>query len=947
MDISLNCKTKMPPRVCRLLIWITTVFSFVLVGTADRDCDVTFSSRDNKRDRFASPGWPNPYPNNKRCVYKFVGLTTERVKLRFSKFNLQGMSPDCRHDYIDLYIQLTSPNDALLDAELLGRFCGDDMQEDLPQQVISTNNVIVLIFFSDDSKTYEGFQGHYEFIDAGQQVTPGGCNFLINSKERRQGYIVSPTYPGTYPNNLHCTYEFQGIPGERIKLTFNDFSLFHGDDYCPFDYVRIKDGREKTYAEDIGVFCGRYENVTVFSSREFLFVEFVTRSGRVSFDENSLDDIADYKFDRSGFNISFEFSTNFIRFDLRQTKEATHVTGTECDVRIISTGGSIGTVESPGYLKGDFPKNTTCKFYLDGEMNQGNLEKVNVLFKDFAISGSIQNCKEGFLGVTKEGHRKPSVIDEKFCGHLWPPELTSKDPRMILTFDTHGASTARFMLQYKFISDESTPINDFIDTDYAISGQHIGREGECSFLFESKRERSGTFNSPRHPDNYPPNIECVYIFQPESRNEKLLISFDMFQLSSGDHIAEPIIDPHSRKYVMSKKCLNNTDFLELYELNEADLSQNRYVPVSIYCGTKFPAPIIAHREIKFRFKAMKNSSFQGFKARYEFVPKAELQKGCPQEIVTGGKGGTITSPRFPLKYESRTYCEWKITASKPQNRILIQLETFKIEGEMGRDGGEGCKNAVLRVQNGKEMSEICGTFNENEMSKTSITSTGNTEVIQFLTSNAALGFKGFRLTWTELHVSAGPCYGFKCQKTGYCISPDLKCNQLPNCGPGDKSDEICEPQASSRGPKKEKVQVVHIVIGTSISVFFCVVLLVCGVYHRKKFRPRDRHSPETDNVEVRYVAATSGSNTTDRLLTIDKSESNRSSVQTSERTENNRDHVGHNAEVKKVLNEHENGPGDHNSVRQNHNTLPSQEKPSTSTLPRPVTAPKIQKVSIV
>jgi hypothetical protein len=62
--------------------------------------------------------------------------------------------------------------------------------------------------------------------------------------------------------------------------------------------------------------------------------------------------------------------------------------------------------------------------------------------------------------------------------------------------------------------------------------------------------------------------------------------------------------------------------------------------------------------------------------------------GCPQEIVTGGKGGTITSPRFPLKYESRTYCEWKITASKPQNRILIQLETFKIEGEMGRDGGK-------------------------------------------------------------------------------------------------------------------------------------------------------------------------------------------------------------------------------------------------------------------
>lgn len=61
------------------------------------------------------------------------------------------------------------------------------------------------------------------------------------------------------------------------------------------------------------------------------------------------------------------------------------------------------------------------------------------------------SCREGFLGVSREGHKKADVIDEKFCGHLWPPELTSKDPRMILTFDTHGASIARFMLQYKFV----------------------------------------------------------------------------------------------------------------------------------------------------------------------------------------------------------------------------------------------------------------------------------------------------------------------------------------------------------------------------------------------------------------------------------------------------------------------------------------------------------------
>ena len=66
-------------------------------------------------------------------------------------------------------------------------------------------------------------------------------------------------------------------------------------------------------AETIDVFCGRYKDVTVFSSKENLYIKFVTRSGRVSFDAKSLDNNADYKFNRSGFNISYEFSTSFIK----------------------------------------------------------------------------------------------------------------------------------------------------------------------------------------------------------------------------------------------------------------------------------------------------------------------------------------------------------------------------------------------------------------------------------------------------------------------------------------------------------------------------------------------------------------------------------------------------------------------------------------------------------
>ena len=58
-----------------------------------------------------------------------------------------------------------------------------------------------------------------------------------------------------------------------------------------------------------------------------------------------------------------------------------------------------------------------------------------------------------------EGYRQTSNVDEKFCGKLWPPELTSKDPRMILTFDTHNATTARFVASYRFLSGWYTSTN--------------------------------------------------------------------------------------------------------------------------------------------------------------------------------------------------------------------------------------------------------------------------------------------------------------------------------------------------------------------------------------------------------------------------------------------------------------------------------------------------------
>ena len=90
------------------------------------------------------------------------------------------------------------------------------------------------------------------------------------------------------------------------------------------------------------------------------------------------------------------------------------------------------------------------------------------------------------------------------------------------------------------------------------------------------------------------------------------------------------------------RCLN-TDVLELYETNE----QGNEV-VHRFCGKVFPSPIMARREIRIRFKSMKESSHQGFKARFEFLTNAQLNTGKWQQNYKRTKIELVFSISYKL-----------------------------------------------------------------------------------------------------------------------------------------------------------------------------------------------------------------------------------------------------------------------------------------------------------
>ena len=55
------------------------------------------------------------------------------------------------------------------------------------------------------------------------------CTYRITpTSDVKRGEIMSPTYPGTYPKDLSCSYQLIGAENQRIRIEFRDFDLFYG-----------------------------------------------------------------------------------------------------------------------------------------------------------------------------------------------------------------------------------------------------------------------------------------------------------------------------------------------------------------------------------------------------------------------------------------------------------------------------------------------------------------------------------------------------------------------------------------------------------------------------------------------------------------------------------------------------------------------------------------------
>ncbi|XP_064103778.1 cubilin-like isoform X5 [Macrobrachium nipponense] len=790
-------------------------------STKEPKCDRKIVSSENgvTKGEIEAPELVNPEKHGRHCTFTFVAGPGERVRIQFHRFSLRGTPPDgstigvtpaCSHEYLDMYTEIKDPKNVdLLNTPFGGRYCGPIG----PRLRISLYSTIIISFYTDlVNTTSDLFLASYEFINGskyivGDPVPDTLCEFVIHSDFKKNGQFMTPTYPGIYPKNISCYYKFIGRKGQRIRLEFRDFDLFYGGSHCPFDQAKMFDGPDHISSPLIGTYCGQQRNLVIFSTGSTLLLTFTT-----------IDRTADSQ--NRGFMGIFNFSESYVKLDFIGKDDSEHIRGTECDQRILSKKESNGTVYSPNYPFPYLP-NVVCRYFIYGLQDAQNLERVKLQFFDrFDIPAELKdgkNCSDGYLRIYLKGQETENAYDQpddEFCGKTLPKTVVSSGPRLVMVFSSGKYQGGRFKAVYKF------------ETEYMIPGT-ASPDGKCIFTYYSSSRKTGAFNSPRHPSNYPSNTICQYTFQSNPEEQVRLI-FDQFTV-------------HSEKDNVTYGTHCQEDWVEIYNVYKPQGDNMERLRLNgRYCGFSAPGPTESEQDavgLRVMLRTDEENVKSGFLAEYKFIKKQKtVFKDCGCNI-SNAEYGIIHSPHWPQKYDGPDRsggafsCNWFIHV-RPYHKILLWFQFFSVEGNPAE---RGCPAAVVRVwpDLDKVPIELCGEKLTNEaavfISKSSLMR------VSFLTADRAVGSKGFEGIWTEIQdnfLPSGPkCEQFLCSENNFCISKNLRCNGVPNCGVGDNSDE--------KNCVKDTEVNVLMLVGVGLGISSVLLIVMCIWCHRKRVRRRE------------------------------------------------------------------------------------------------------------
>uniref|UniRef100_H2YKV4 CUB domain-containing protein n=1 Tax=Ciona savignyi TaxID=51511 RepID=H2YKV4_CIOSA len=508
-----------------------------------------------------SPNYPFNYPEAVSCQWVVRGPAYHFISFVFDDLDLDTTT-SCGD-----YLAVRSYN---FTGPIIATVCG----RSAPDVIESETNEVYITFVSDAVNTSLGFSLTYtasEDACGAELTTPGGV-------------LTSPNYPNVYDHARVCTWNIVVADSRSVTLTFNNFAVEdpHTNGYCYWDYVEVYNGINPNSPSIRGRMCGSNLPDPVQSSGNTMKVVFKTDAsvgnggflatydsfqdrvcgGRLSLNagnltspnfpnnyENSMECVWIIE------NTNLHNSTILVSFEDFALEQ--HVT---CDRDYLSF--------KAGSTYDSYPVANLCGQTIPEPVGVA-LQEIFVQFvsdsttvdRGFFAKYQFTGCGGLVVGTTNgviTSPNYPAVYNNHdYC--LWTiavPEGRQINLRWTnFTIELHSSCRFDYLKLYNGPTTDSPLIDTYCGTNEPTEFQSGGNT--VTILFQSDfsvthggwrmewkehatgcgniiyHGMSGSFASPKYPDLYPPNSDCVWqiIVDPAFH---VGINFDDFEIEQHD-----------------------------------------------------------------------------------------------------------------------------------------------------------------------------------------------------------------------------------------------------------------------------------------------------------------------------------------------------------------------------------------------------------------------------
>ncbi|XP_063243497.1 suppressor of lurcher protein 1-like [Bacillus rossius redtenbacheri] len=149
---------------------------------SDYPCAFEFDSNVTRNGSFHSPNHPGYYPRDTECHFFFHGGASEKVRLRFGYFDVEGVAP-CEASTASDYVEFSN---FMARDRKYPRQCGQQPAFD----VESDRKFFRVTFRSNDRLDGTGFRASYQFLDKAGPLQGGPAH--KSRAPRRPGFVGAP-----------------------------------------------------------------------------------------------------------------------------------------------------------------------------------------------------------------------------------------------------------------------------------------------------------------------------------------------------------------------------------------------------------------------------------------------------------------------------------------------------------------------------------------------------------------------------------------------------------------------------------------------------------------------------------------------------------------------------------------------------------------------------------